>query len=755
MSSTQNTNPLIEPEPEPEPITAESGRDMARLDPSLRRADAQVDATEHCMERMIEKFRACSADPPGRMKAMEGVIALVNLEDKAAVSANQSEALAAGAVSMFAKLLNTDIEDAERMLVFKTLGELAFGDRSVAEALTRSSAVAAAVAALTPTASTSKHLMIMKAEDPSLQRQWAAHTLNNSIAFTRGDQEIDRRLIELNVPQTVARILGAVRDAKNEGMDVTSDEFHTTLITFVLNVVGNAGFHPLMCPVLVDAGAVSALEVIVELKEQSWPSDAAITLACLVGKEEGLELPAGFDALVTAFKCALQGEPFPGTQKYYKTWKVATAVDCLCIADANKENLVKAGAISLLAIALQHTMVDKPDQELDDLQKCATSAVEQLALSDISKSDVSANSDVMDCLRAVSTSERNKSAKRSAEQALFTLEAVSKRVVKVAQKRDGSPERDGSVAQGADQKHTMISYNWGHQALVKRIAASLKSNGIKIWIDIDDMSGSTLEAMAEAVDNSSCALVCISKAYKESANCRLEGQYISALQVPWIPLMMEEGRPNGWLGLMLGSKLYYQFYGPVVEDEAAYSQKFGEMLRELKNKIGDDSPSPSSPPTTTTVASAPATAPPPAAAVVAPAAVAPAPAAAPVASLSLGGLTATLKRIETLESSGHLSNEQVFAIADILTDAPLSEAVRLDALHSSDRLFARQLLRKFCQAPAEPQRRLGVSEIGSQLREMKDLVDENLISEADYEQVKTKLLAGYRGGGTEEGVPPA
>ena len=39
------------------------------------------------------------------------------------------------------------------------------------------------------------------------------------------------------------------------------------------------------------------------------------------------------------------------------------------------------------------------------------------------------------------------------------------------------------------------------------------------------MQGSTVEAMADAVEN--CAVICcgISKAYKESTNCRMEAQY--------------------------------------------------------------------------------------------------------------------------------------------------------------------------------------------------------------------------------------
>lgn len=40
----------------------------------------------------------------------------------------------------------------------------------------------------------------------------------------------------------------------------------------------------------------------------------------------------------------------------------------------------------------------------------------------------------------------------------------------------------------------MISYNWGNQSTVKLIAQSLKEAGYTVWLDIEEMSGSTLAA---------------------------------------------------------------------------------------------------------------------------------------------------------------------------------------------------------------------------------------------------------------------
>ncbi len=41
-----------------------------------------------------------------------------------------------------------------------------------------------------------------------------------------------------------------------------------------------------------------------------------------------------------------------------------------------------------------------------------------------------------------------------------------------------------------------------------------------MWIDVDQMEGSTLEAMASAVENAAVVLIGVSEKYKKSPNCR-------------------------------------------------------------------------------------------------------------------------------------------------------------------------------------------------------------------------------------------
>jgi len=128
--------------------------------------------------------------------------------------------------------------------------------------------------------------------------------------------------------------------------------------------------------------------------------------------------------------------------------------------------------------------------------------------------------------------------------------------------------------------HIMISYNWGNQPIVKKISQSLKENGYKVWLDLEQMSGSTLEAMAKAVEQAEVVLICMSQKYKDSPNCRLEGEYCVTKKVAFVPLMMQtDYRPDGWLGIALGSKLWYDF-----STEGDWESKVAALVKAIGDK---------------------------------------------------------------------------------------------------------------------------------------------------------------------------
>ena len=87
----------------------------------------------------------------------------------------------------------------------------------------------------------------------------------------------------------------------------------------------------------------------------------------------------------------------------------------------------------------------------------------------------------------------------------------------------------------------MMSYSWEYQAVIKRVNASLVRRGYTTWIDVEKMQGSTVDAMAEAVEGAVAMCYGVCRAYKESANCRLEAQYAYQREKDMVPLLVEEG----------------------------------------------------------------------------------------------------------------------------------------------------------------------------------------------------------------------
>lgn len=58
------------------------------------------------------------------------------------------------------------------------------------------------------------------------------------------------------------------------------------------------------------------------------------------------------------------------------------------------------------------------------------------------------------------------------------------------------------------EKHIMISYNREDREICLRIKKELEDKGHIVWIDVEDIHGSSLESMANAVENSKCVLIC-------------------------------------------------------------------------------------------------------------------------------------------------------------------------------------------------------------------------------------------------------
>ncbi|XP_033750309.1 uncharacterized protein LOC117334666 [Pecten maximus] len=132
-----------------------------------------------------------------------------------------------------------------------------------------------------------------------------------------------------------------------------------------------------------------------------------------------------------------------------------------------------------------------------------------------------------------------------------------------------------------EEQHIMISYNWADQRMLLKVRDCLQEVGYKVWMDVDNMEGDILDAMARAVENAHIVLMCYSEKYKESKNCRTEAQYAYQVSKEIIPVLMQtKYKPDGWLGILVGSKLFYEF-----TNKYPFENKMKELIRELENRF--------------------------------------------------------------------------------------------------------------------------------------------------------------------------
>mmetsp|Transcript_26595 Transcript_26595/g.63231 ORF Transcript_26595/g.63231 Transcript_26595/m.63231 type:complete len:226 (-) Transcript_26595:2102-2779(-) len=137
----------------------------------------------------------------------------------------------------------------------------------------------------------------------------------------------------------------------------------------------------------------------------------------------------------------------------------------------------------------------------------------------------------------------------------------------------------------------MLSYNWGSQQAILAIRDALRARGYVVWMDLEQMHGSILERMAEAIEKAAVVCVAMSSAYKQSPNCRIEGEYALQKRKRIIPLLLDKDyRPDGWLGAMLGMKLWFDF-----SEAAPSTVEFERSIEGLVSELGavaGGSPSP-------------------------------------------------------------------------------------------------------------------------------------------------------------------
>ena len=218
--------------------------------------------------------------------------------------------------------------------------------------------------------------------------------------------------------------------------------------------------------------------------------------------------------------------------------ELAEGLSHLAINDDNKKILGQIGVIPVLIPVI------KTSNE-DEERASATRALWMLAFDNNNKKKIRQEEGAMDVLHQLQQSE-NPEVQKAAAGALWELEGKTAR-------RSERVESTGN--------HVMISYQWDSQEVLFEVKNRLQASGHRVWMDMEQMGGSTLETRAKAVEDSSVVLICVSERYKESPNCRSEAEYTYKLGKDIIPLMMQRNyKPDGWLGMLVGTKFWIDFH---------------------------------------------------------------------------------------------------------------------------------------------------------------------------------------------------
>jgi len=334
----------------------------------------------------------------------------------------------------------------------------------------------------------------------------------------------------------------------------------------------------------------------------SHPSPSSFTEISALGEEQRATSKVVIDRMMQTIKsfATTTRRQMDTTEGYNADCKIfLIALRSLITNEANIKNLREEKIVKTVLELIANRKNDIFQENMLSLEE-AVKVIWALAFDDQCKSELLENGAV-DLLRGLQVYD-HEPAKKAIDGTLWILTGSTKT----------SDDMDIQSPQNQEQflqqpQHIMISYSWAQKDKMRELTDDLKSHGLPIWIDVDQMEGSVLEAMAIAVENASVVIIGLSSQYKESQACRTEAEYAYKLKKPMICLLAEDNyQPKGWLGALLGNKFWYSPWthtnGPAGIEE---------LVKSIKKYHQPTIPSASSSHLLTTPSSSPSLKPPP------------------------------------------------------------------------------------------------------------------------------------------------
>ncbi len=130
-----------------------------------------------------------------------------------------------------------------------------------------------------------------------------------------------------------------------------------------------------------------------------------------------------------------------------------------------------------------------------------------------------------------------------------------------------------------------ISYCWAQKDKAKSIRRALESEGIKCWMDENQMEGGDMlfEEIDDGISASEVVVSCLSPEYSKSVNCNREFLLASDRKKATIPVILEDLEawpPRGNLGPLLAGKLYIK-----IDDKAIVEGEKSTEVRQLVQSV--------------------------------------------------------------------------------------------------------------------------------------------------------------------------
>ncbi|XP_022095328.1 uncharacterized protein LOC110981764 [Acanthaster planci] len=339
-------------------------------------------------------------------------------------------------------------------------------------------------------------------------------------------------------------------------------------------------------PVFREAKIVPHLQALLHCRFMIMRAKALFCLVYLINEDENGALNTTDDNIKFVLKVLGKCLEQPGHYSDHYTFSAEVVVDGIgnmAVNDSNKLKLVKNGVMPMLITMLTTDSVAE--------KRAAAKAVWKLAFHEDNKREFKTNSTLISVLKELQSSETDRKILKACSTVLWMLDEADgddmdkadggavKSQASSTGKNDGELEVQSIDGNNLDNTpHVMISYQWGVQMQMMKIKELLRESGYSVWMDVDNMEGSTLESMAAAIERSAVVLICFTEKYKQSASCRTEAEYTYKLQKPIIPLRLQEDYdPDGWLGIMIGAKLYV---------DMSRANSLGEDFTKLKQQLG-------------------------------------------------------------------------------------------------------------------------------------------------------------------------